>query len=137
MRRTLVIASAVMISVIGVVLLYPDGEYTSPEIQAAYNNRLAQHSDVLWVRYMSCTECFDLYIDSGKMIIPQDLSQQMRGRSDRDIIVCGKFPIQNINPGNFFHDPSARYRITGKMIGIETRAAGEAPLFYVEQWERY
>lgn len=110
----------------------------SREFENEFKNRQQQKNDTLIVSHHECTECLDLYIDKGKLTIPSDIFKELKMLSDKDIKVCGHFPMDLIDPTTFNFDPNQKFKIIGKVIKADTaNAIGTVPLFYVDNWTKF
>jgi len=68
------------------------------------------------------------------LTIPFDIAKDLKMISEKDIKVCGNFPIDLINIG----EADLKFKIIGKIIKTDTNnAIGSVPLFYVEHWEKF
>jgi hypothetical protein len=102
----------------------------------AFKKRAHQKSDTLFASHQECTGCLDLTIDKGELSIPADLALSQQLRAHPDILVCGQFPFDIIDPTSFNHAPGLTFKIVGKVIKADTNnGVGTIPLFYVESWE--
>lgn len=78
----------------------------------------------LWVSDPECTGCNDCMVDSGKLMIPDTLKNDVH--PDDIIFLSGKSPYRIQGA------PYVRYRIKGQVMGVK---AGRA-VFYVSEWKR-
>src|SRR6187431_2261610 len=60
--------------------------------------RAAEPRDTIFVHHSECTECMDVYVDSGTVRIPDNLRKYFGSKSEvRDVLLAGDFPDHLIN----------------------------------------
>jgi hypothetical protein len=106
------------------------------ELKEEYKKISNQKCDTLVVRFMSCTECLDLYIDSRKLTIPNKFKSYPISEFT-DLNICGNFPKDLIDMTSLNYNPELKFTIIGKVIKLDSsNGIGLVPIFYVEKWKK-
>ncbi len=108
----------------------------SISLKNEYQKLSREKLDPLTTIFMSCTECLDLYIESGKLTI-QDKFKNYPISEFTDLKICGNFPMDFIDINSFNYQSDTKFIITGKIIRLDsTNAIGLVPVFYIEKWKK-
>lgn len=129
------------IFIIGLCLLCSCHKYDNSDgNKANYLTRKAEPSFTITVDHQECTGCLDASMIDGYIIAPEDLSNYFEDTLQNTyILLAGHFPFDLINVQDFFFDPDLKFRITGKLIGVDSATGVDnhySPIFYVEKWNK-
>jgi len=108
------------------------------ELVQEYNKRATQKMDTLIVEHQQCTGCAAFQIVQGRINVPPDVSGNSVNATDKNINVCGNFPVDLADHDGATRNSAFAYRLIGKVIKAEPgNNNSSTPLFYVDRWERF